>query len=530
METVIKQTNAFEDPVGVAEGIMYRDNIASDTFTPTGKHLGYGCWGSVSEYVDPSGQRWALKRFAPNEIAVRQMKERNLTEEGVMRKEAIPLSAAQHHVVPRIIERDKCGKMFIGMPVYNQTLERRLNDYQPGPILDNTNLMKDIVEALAYLHDSEQRAHGDLKPANIFVDKGRAFVSDLGSSTCISISQRSKDPRDRIGDKNYRAPECFQDESHPSERSDVFSFGSLVYQMLTGDRLYEGIKDVDSFTKEEYEVLRKKKLKKVPHAFRRLVKKATEYEPYSRQSGGNELRKELEEAIGNLDSWAVAGRTFKKGMLYMGLPLGMLGLCLVGATLHEPQELNLPSIQPRVHGILYKPESGTKEDINFETEKICDLPHVESVGQNVANLSRLATDNRVVAYLLKTHQQAVWQLKNRPEDGYSELEFEAFRQHTTPEERKYIIETRGPWYPVVAKAIEVGLNESLMPNGKVDLEDVCAVTRIGKQTVKWAKLASNSGDYQTYRDAKDRRGNRIIPLEERNFVDTWLSYFHSDLD
>ena len=52
------------------------DTIKSDTFTPTGKHLGMGCWGVVDEYKDPVGQSWAIKRFCPNEVAVKQMAER----------------------------------------------------------------------------------------------------------------------------------------------------------------------------------------------------------------------------------------------------------------------------------------------------------------------------------------------------------------------------------------------------------------------------------------------------------------------
>ncbi len=39
--------------------------IDSDTFTSTGRTIGYGCWGIVDEYRDPSDRSWAIKRFCP---------------------------------------------------------------------------------------------------------------------------------------------------------------------------------------------------------------------------------------------------------------------------------------------------------------------------------------------------------------------------------------------------------------------------------------------------------------------------------
>jgi hypothetical protein len=120
--------------------------IDSDTFTPTGKRLGLGGYGIVDVYEDISGQKWAIKRFCPGEHGQKQMEKRGWTEEDVMRKEAIPLNAAHRHTVPRLIERDKNGKMFVAMPVYDGDLSKR--NYSLEQMLVIT---RDVVDSLDYI-------------------------------------------------------------------------------------------------------------------------------------------------------------------------------------------------------------------------------------------------------------------------------------------------------------------------------------------------------------------------------------------
>ena len=58
-----------------------RQGIKSDTFTPLNKSVGLGCWGKVDLYTDLGGNEWAIKYFSPNDTAVKQMSERNWSEE-----------------------------------------------------------------------------------------------------------------------------------------------------------------------------------------------------------------------------------------------------------------------------------------------------------------------------------------------------------------------------------------------------------------------------------------------------------------
>jgi len=256
--------------------------IDSDTFKPTGKELGYGCWGIVDEYIDAGDQKWAIKIFSPNETAKKQMEDRKWTEEDVMRREAIPLYAAHSHVVPRIIERDRKGKMYIAMPVYEEgDLSSRLHSLS---LDENIKIIKDITEALAYIHEHRE-AHSDVKPSNILINDGRAYLGDFGSTTCISIGGNGS-KRGPHGDKNYRAPEVFEENAEPSSRADVWSLGSIFYEMLTKKRVYQGFKTNQRELSQ--------KIKNVPRAFRSFLEKSLSLNPVRRYKNGLEMKNGLE--------------------------------------------------------------------------------------------------------------------------------------------------------------------------------------------------------------------------------------------
>jgi len=534
------------------------EGIDSDTFIPTGKTLGMGCWGIVGEYEDPAGQKWALKRFSPNEIAQRQMRERNLTPEEVMRKEAIPLSAAQHNVAPRIIERDKNGEIYIGMPVYQRTLEEQLrrtnNDgarclgervrnisdkekyeeetrkeqkrQKKERLKGAVERFKDISEALSYLHFSENRAHGDIKPKNILIDeRGKSFLTDLGSSTCISVS--GEDPRDNIGDENYRAPECYKEGSRPTERSDIWSAGALFYEQLTGRKIKQGSENLQELTEKEARKLLRRKITEAPRRTRKLLRKCLDPDPYKRYSSGMELKEDIERVARDLTGW----QTFKDRAKMVGLasiPAVFIAFCVWRAAVYEPQKLKMPEIKKEVSGMLYKPGSEQDtETLKFEAE---EFPIPRPMSGMLLHLDRPAkdcTENRVVAYFAKTHGQAATILGGFY-NGYNDHQFKTYIAATDNYERQGLHARGGPVWPVWAKSIEVALTQAKTKNGRVDLEDTMTIARIGSAKVSEAQRVSGSLKYQDYRHAKDSNGDYIIPKREQKFIETWLSQFHAD--
>ena len=505
------------------------DAIDSDTFTPTNKRLGCGCWGSVDVYKDTGGQDWAIKRFSPNDVARKQMEGRGWNREDVMRKESIPLDAAHCHVVPRIIERDKRGEMYVAMPVYGD-----------GPLSEKKNCMglrdslvvaKDVAKALNYVHNQEEvdssgfkkrKAHGDVKPSNILMKKGRAFLNDFGSSTCISIGGNGG-KRGAHGDKNYRAPECFSEDANPSVRADVWSLGSVLYEMIAREGIYDGCEDSAKLNKQ---ILRKIR-KNTPRKIRKFLKRCLAVDQYKRFRTGSEALGELERTIESFDTKKMIKNHIKKWTLPLGLPVAVVGLCVYGAATYEPQKLEMP--QSKIQGMLYPTESSEGDRIEFDAEDIKNLPDV--VSPLVGGLNRnakLSTDNRVVAYLIKTHSQAAHE-RGMIADVYSDSQFRTFMAYTNNDERQFGRLGGTPW-PIWAKSIEVALTQSKTKNGKVDLEDVMAISRTGADKVSEEKRVSRSLDYEVYKNARDVNGNYILPKKEQKFIGTWLSYYHKDLD
>ena len=76
----------------------------------------------------------------------------------------------------------------------------------------------------------------------------------------------------------------------------------------------------------------------------------------------------------------------------------------------------------------------------------------------------------------------------------------------------------------IARNIEVAITKSILPDGRIDLEDTFAIARLGEDLVRRAQRAAGSFDFQRYIVAKDVAGEYIIPKEEQKFLKTWLEY------
>jgi len=107
-----------------------------------------------------------------------------------------------------------------------------------------------MLPGLAYLHENGF-IHRDLKPSNIMIDSAsNVKLMDLG--TVISMSQMQKAPQlEFVGTPSYASPE--QVECKPCDvRSDIYSLGVVLYELLTGENPFSGSTREDSFHKHIY--------------------------------------------------------------------------------------------------------------------------------------------------------------------------------------------------------------------------------------------------------------------------------------
>jgi serine/threonine protein kinase len=134
------------------------------------------------------------------------------------------------------------GMLFYVMPyIEGGTLRDRLDRERQLPIDDAVRIGCDVAEALAYAHNKGV-IHRDIKPENVMFSAGRVVVADLGIARALTEAQadRLTPTGVAIGTPAYMSPEQALGDCRIDNRTDIYSLGCVIYEMLTGSAPFSG--------------------------------------------------------------------------------------------------------------------------------------------------------------------------------------------------------------------------------------------------------------------------------------------------
>ncbi|XP_039028294.1 G-type lectin S-receptor-like serine/threonine-protein kinase At4g27290 [Hibiscus syriacus] len=205
---------------------------ATDNFSPNNK-IGEGGFGSVYKGILDDGL----------EIAVKRLSKGSTQGDNEFRNEVEQIAKVQHRNLVKLlgccIQTDEKALIYEFMS--NKSLDFFIFDQARSMLLDwpmRYNIINGIARGLLYLHqDSPQRViHRDLKAANVLLDKEiNAKISDFGLARSFGEKQTAADTIRVVGTYGYMSPEYVIDGVY-SIKSDVFSFGVLLLEIISGKR------------------------------------------------------------------------------------------------------------------------------------------------------------------------------------------------------------------------------------------------------------------------------------------------------
>jgi serine/threonine protein kinase len=146
-------------------------------------------------------------------------------------------SLSHPHILPLFDSGEADGFLFYVMPfIDGETLRDTLNRETQLGIDQAVRVAREVADALDYAHRNGV-IHRDIKPENILMAEGRPMVADFGIALALSAAAggRMTETGLSLGTPHYMSPEQATAEKEISARSDVYSLGSVLYEMLAGE-------------------------------------------------------------------------------------------------------------------------------------------------------------------------------------------------------------------------------------------------------------------------------------------------------
>ncbi|XP_062162252.1 cysteine-rich receptor-like protein kinase 44 isoform X2 [Alnus glutinosa] len=231
-----KVESEVEDEISSAESLQFdfgTIKVATENFSNANK-LGQGGFGAVYKGRLPNGQEIAVKRL------LKPSGQRNLE----FKNEVVLVARLQHRNLVRLIgfclEGNERLLIYEFMP--NSSLDKFIFDPIKRTVLHwerRYKIIEGIARGILYLHEDSQLRiiHRDLKAGNILLDADmNPKISDFGTARLFMLDQTQGNTKKVMGTYGYMPPE-YVIHGRFSVKSDVFSFGVLVLEIMSGTKI-----------------------------------------------------------------------------------------------------------------------------------------------------------------------------------------------------------------------------------------------------------------------------------------------------
>ena len=200
------------------------------------REIGAGGMATVYLAQDVKHRRRVAVKVLRPELAAVVGTERFLAEI------AVTASLQHPHLLPLFDSGEANGLLYYVMPyIEGETLRRRLARERQLSVEEAVRITRAVASALDYAH-RRNVIHRDLKPENILLHEGEPLVADFGIALALSNAggERITQSGISLGTPQYMSPEQAAGDRQIDARSDVYSLGTVLYEMLAGEPPHAG--------------------------------------------------------------------------------------------------------------------------------------------------------------------------------------------------------------------------------------------------------------------------------------------------
>src|SRR4051812_49331888 len=266
--------------------------LISDRFRLEEK-IGAGGMSTVYRAFDPTLERWVAIKLMHRDIST------DPDQLERFRREARAVASLNHPNIVTVIDagEDDGAPYIVFEYVPGETLKERIRSIGRLPVPEAVAYAIEIGRALSCAH-SNKLVHRDVKPQNVLIDPdGRAKVTDFGIARSLESKGLTATGR-VLGTTDYVSPEQAMGED-VDERSDVYSLGVVLYEMLTGEVPFQAETQVGVAMKHVNEPMPDVQAKRpeVSASVAAVVDRATTKDPRDRYGTVAEMVRDLEQTL-----------------------------------------------------------------------------------------------------------------------------------------------------------------------------------------------------------------------------------------